>query len=56
MTTQEPLFYPLIPGQKIPGDWYPGVIPLNIRVGENSVLESSFSFKQEEREQIINKK
>lgn len=38
-------FHPIIPGQKIPGDWYPGSIPANIVVGQDSVVESSFSFK-----------
>ncbi len=45
MTTQEELLNPLIPGEKIPGDWYHGTIPSNIEVGENTVVESSFSFK-----------
>jgi acetyltransferase-like isoleucine patch superfamily enzyme len=45
MTTQQELLHPLIPGEKIPGDWYPGIIPSNIQVGANAVVESSFSFK-----------
>jgi acetyltransferase-like isoleucine patch superfamily enzyme len=38
-------FYPLIPGSKIEGDWYPGMIPDNIDTGENTVIDSSFCFK-----------
>jgi len=45
VNTQEKLLFPIIPGQKIPDDWYNGIIPSNIEVGENSVMESSFSFK-----------
>ena len=44
-TIQQPLVHPLIGGEKIPNDWYPGTIPSNIVVGENTVVESSFSFK-----------
>jgi acetyltransferase-like isoleucine patch superfamily enzyme len=32
-------------GEKIPGDWFNGTIPSNIEVGENVLIESSFSFK-----------
>lgn len=39
------LFYPLVPGAQLPGDWFPGHIPFNISVGENSVIDSSFCFK-----------
>jgi acetyltransferase-like isoleucine patch superfamily enzyme len=39
------LFYPLAPGATLPGDWFPGRIPENISVGENSVIDSSFCFK-----------
>src|SRR5688572_3780142 len=45
MVTQQPLLHLLIPGERVPGDWYPGVIPSNIKVGANTVVESSFSFK-----------
>ena len=45
MTTQQELLYPLLPGEKIPNDWYPGVIPDNIKVGHNTLVESTFSFK-----------
>jgi acetyltransferase-like isoleucine patch superfamily enzyme len=44
MTT--PRFFPLIPGQIIPGDWYAGRIPSNIVVGQNCVIDSSFCFKR----------
>ena len=29
----------------MPEDWYPGVVPLNIESGEQSVIDSSFCFK-----------
>lgn len=48
MSTTRPtpqLFYPLVPGATLPGDWFPGRIPDNIEVGENSVIDSSFCFK-----------
>lgn len=37
--------YQLQPGMTIPGDWFPGKIPVNIEVGENSVADSAFCFK-----------
>jgi acetyltransferase-like isoleucine patch superfamily enzyme len=39
------LFYPLTPGQALPGDWFPGKIPANVVAGENTVIDSSFCFK-----------
>lgn len=39
------LFYELKPGASLPGDWFPGKIPANIEVGENTVLDSSICFK-----------
>lgn len=39
------LFYPLVAGASLPGDWFPGRIPENIEAGENSVVDSSFCFK-----------
>jgi acetyltransferase-like isoleucine patch superfamily enzyme len=47
MSTDAPtqLFYPLIPGQALPGDWFPGRIPANVVTGENTVIDSSFCFK-----------
>lgn len=38
-------FYPLLAGSTLPGDWYPGTLPMNIVVGEESVIDSSFCFK-----------
>jgi acetyltransferase-like isoleucine patch superfamily enzyme len=38
-------FYRITPGEKIPGDWFPGTIPGNVVCGENSVIDSSFCFK-----------
>ncbi len=40
------LFHQIIPGGKIPGDWTDSAIPLNIRVGENSVTDSATNFRQ----------
>ncbi len=40
-----PRYYPLIPGAEFPGDWFKGRIPRNIVVGENTVIDSSFSFQ-----------
>lgn len=45
MTALQTLLHPMIGGEKVPGDWFNGKIPANIEVGENVVLESSFSFK-----------
>ncbi|HEV2763280.1 MAG TPA: acyltransferase [Pyrinomonadaceae bacterium] len=39
------LFHLLAPGATLPGDWFPGRVPDNIVVGENSVIDSSFCFK-----------
>ena len=45
-TEQVPkIYHAIIPGEKIPGDWYNGVIPFNIIVGEHSMTDSSFCFK-----------
>lgn len=44
-TVEHKRFHELIPGQKIPGDWFAGTIPSNIEVGENTVVDSSFCFK-----------
>jgi acetyltransferase-like isoleucine patch superfamily enzyme len=38
-------FFPLVAGETLPGDWFPGRIPANIVVGENCVIDSSFCFK-----------
>lgn len=46
MNTATKLFHPLLPGQKIEGDWYHFAIPLNIEVGENTVIDSSSCFKK----------
>ncbi len=45
MINSVPKFYPLIPGSKFPGDWFNGVVPTNIQVGENTMLDSSYCFK-----------
>jgi acetyltransferase-like isoleucine patch superfamily enzyme len=39
------LFDPLAAGASLAGDWFPGRIPENIEVGENTVVDSSFCFK-----------
>jgi len=38
-------FHRITPGEKIPGDWFPGIVPSNIVCDENSVIDSSFCFK-----------
>lgn len=38
-------FYSLKPGASIDGDWFKGTIPMNIQVGENTVLDSSHCFQ-----------
>lgn len=38
-------YHQLRPGLVIPDDWFPGRIPLNIMVGDNTVIDSSFCFK-----------
>ncbi|MCW3091626.1 MAG: hypothetical protein JWP81_2695 [Ferruginibacter sp.] len=46
MENNEPiLFHPIIPGEAIAGDWYNKKVPVNIVVGENSVIDSSACFK-----------
>jgi hypothetical protein len=45
MVTLRSIFHPLIAGEKIPGDWYAGIVPANIEVGENTMTDSSFCFK-----------
>lgn len=39
-----PLFHPLVPGA-LENDWYPGVIPANIKTGTDCRVDSSFCFK-----------
>lgn len=41
-----PALYPLVPGQKLEGDWFNGSIPTNIIVGEDTFINSSFCFKE----------
>lgn len=43
--TGAPLFHPIVPGAKLAGDWFPGVIPPNVEAGENAMIDSSFCFK-----------
>jgi acetyltransferase-like isoleucine patch superfamily enzyme len=40
------VFHVLQPGKKLEGDWYNFPIPLNIQVGENTVIDSSSCFKK----------
>jgi len=40
------VFHPIVPGRQIEGDWFPGKIPENLVVGRNSVIDSTFCFKQ----------
>jgi acetyltransferase-like isoleucine patch superfamily enzyme len=45
MDEKRKLFHELQPGQNIEGDWCNFPIPTNMEVGENSVFDSSFTFK-----------
>lgn len=45
VTAEYDKFHLLLPGKTIPGDWFAGTIPSNIKVGENTVVDSSFCFK-----------
>lgn len=45
-TVNTPRFHPLVPGAKLPGDYYSGSIPRNIEVGENCVIDSSSCFQR----------
>ena len=45
-TEKHSLFHLLEPGKPIDGDWCNFPIPKNIEVGENTVIDSSASFKQ----------
>jgi acetyltransferase-like isoleucine patch superfamily enzyme len=38
--------HPLIPGQKLPRDWFPWSIPANIVAGKGAMINSSFCFKE----------
>jgi len=38
------VFHKLVPGQKIPGDWFDRAIPQNIDVGDNCKINSAHSF------------
>ena len=46
MTPTRETFHLLKPGMKISGDWHDFPIPLNIEVGEDSVIDSSACFKK----------
>jgi acetyltransferase-like isoleucine patch superfamily enzyme len=46
MPEKPALFHPIQPGIILPGDWFPGTIPMNIVVGEQVMVDSSFCFKQ----------
>ncbi len=39
------IFFPLVPGAKLEGDWFGARVPENIEVGPGSVIDSSFCFK-----------
>lgn len=45
INAQKPNLYSLIPGKKIPDDWYQGLIPTNIAIGKHTMIDSSFCFK-----------
>jgi acetyltransferase-like isoleucine patch superfamily enzyme len=37
-------YYPLVPGERVPGDWFNGKIPVNVSVGEGSLINTARSF------------
>jgi acetyltransferase-like isoleucine patch superfamily enzyme len=41
-----PSLHPLIPGQKLAGDWFNGSVPGNIVVGPGTMINSSACFKE----------
>ena len=43
---EQPVFHPLVPGARIPGDWSGVSIPLNIEAGENCAIDSADAFKR----------
>jgi acetyltransferase-like isoleucine patch superfamily enzyme len=45
MLTANQIFHPIIAGEKLPDDWFNGILPQNIVAGEHSVIDSSFCFK-----------
>jgi acetyltransferase-like isoleucine patch superfamily enzyme len=45
MSSGKPQFHPLKPGASYDEDWFHGVIPENIIVGDNCVVDSSHCFK-----------
>ena len=38
--------YSLVPGERIPGDWFNGSVPANIQIGVEVRINSSFCFKE----------
>lgn len=44
MIKEKQLFHELRPGGTIEGDWFKGIIPSNIEIGEEVVIDSSFCF------------
>src|SRR5687767_7230812 len=45
MTPAGPHLFPVKPGEGIRGDWFAGVFPLNMDIGEGTYADSSFCFK-----------
>jgi acetyltransferase-like isoleucine patch superfamily enzyme len=45
MIAEHQAFHLLKPGCAVANDWFSGVIPLNIEIGEGVVIDSSFCFK-----------
>ena len=46
MATPGTAFQPLVPGVKLKDDWCNFPVPLNMEVGENTVIDSSSTFKK----------
>lgn len=45
MTNPDSKFHTIIPGAVFSGDWFQGSVPQNIKVGKNTRIDSSHSFK-----------
>jgi hypothetical protein len=41
-----PVLHPIVPGKPIEGDWTSFPVPANMEVGENTVIDSSASFRR----------
>jgi acetyltransferase-like isoleucine patch superfamily enzyme len=44
MTDVNPEFHPLLPGERIAGDWFDRAVPSNLEIGPGTVVDSSHAF------------